>query len=45
MTATEIPDTTNDRVLLFDMDGIIIEGHGTDESVHDGALDDATDPF
>jgi len=43
MTATDIPDTTNDRVLLFDMDGIIIEGHGTDESVHVGALDDAID--
>lgn len=43
MTVTEIPDTPTDRVLLFDMDGIIIEGHGTDESVHDQALDDAID--
>lgn len=36
------PETTDgDRVLLFDMDGVILEGHGTDEIVHDRALDDA----
>lgn len=36
---TESSDTN--RVLLFDMDGIILEGHGTDEVVHERALDDA----
>ena len=30
-----------DRVFLFDMDGIILEGHGPDELVHEQALDDA----
>lgn len=30
-----------DRVMLFDMDGVVLQGHGTDESVHDTALDDA----
>lgn len=29
------------RVVLFDMDGVILEGHGTDSAVHDRALDDA----
>ena len=37
------PDmTTTDRPLvLLDMDGVILEGHGTDPVVHDNALDDA----
>ena len=37
------PETTDERVLLFDMDGVILEGHGTDAVVHDRALDDALD--
>jgi phosphoglycolate phosphatase-like HAD superfamily hydrolase len=28
-------------VLLFDMDGVLLEGRGTDAAVHDRALDDA----
>jgi len=33
---------TADRPLvLLDMDGVILEGHGTDPAVHDRALDDA----
>ena len=35
--------TDGERVLLFDMDGVILEGHGTDAIVHDRALDDALD--
>ena len=31
----------SDRVMLFDMDGVVLQGHGTDSSVHDTALDDA----
>jgi len=31
----------SDRVMLFDMDGVVLQGHGTDESVHDTALNDA----
>ena len=31
----------SDPVLLFDMDGVLLEGRGTDEAVHDRALDDA----
>ncbi|ERH07970.1 MAG: haloacid dehalogenase family protein [Halonotius sp. J07HN4] len=31
----------DERVVLFDMDGVILEGHGTDDAVHDRALDDA----
>jgi len=33
--------TDSDRVVLFDMDGILLEGRGTDEIVHERALDDA----
>lgn len=41
-TETGRTDTTDGgRVLLFDMDGVILEGHGTDAVVHDRALDDA----
>lgn len=29
------------RLVLFDMDGVVLEGHGTDDAVHDRALDDA----
>lgn len=32
---------SSDQLLLFDMDGVILEGHGTDPVVHDHALDDA----
>ncbi|MFW6321554.1 MAG: hypothetical protein ACOC0Z_06845 [Halohasta sp.] len=33
-TDTGRPETTDgDRVLLFDMDGVILEGRGTDEIV------------
>jgi HAD superfamily hydrolase (TIGR01549 family) len=32
---------TDRELLLFDMDGVVIEGHGTDPSVHDRALEDA----
>ncbi|WP_251342149.1 HAD family hydrolase [Haloplanus halophilus] len=28
-------------ILLFDMDGVLVEGRGTDETVHERALDDA----
>lgn len=36
------PHTTDtDRLILFDMDGVLLEGHGTDEIVHKRALDDA----
>jgi len=38
------PDTSDgERVVLFDMDGVILEGHGTDARVHEHALDDALD--
>lgn len=33
----------SDRVVLFDMDGILLEGRGTDPIVHERALDDALD--
>ena len=40
--ATQAPDMTDgDQLLLFDMDGVILEGHGTDPAVHDDALDAA----
>jgi HAD superfamily hydrolase (TIGR01549 family) len=42
-TDTGRPDTDDERALLFDMDGVILEGHGTDAIVHDHALDDALD--
>jgi HAD superfamily hydrolase (TIGR01549 family) len=39
---TETADfSESDHVILFDMDGVILEGHGTDEIVHDQALEDA----
>lgn len=34
-------DDMGRRLLLFDMDGVVIEGHGTDPAVHDHALEDA----
>jgi HAD superfamily hydrolase (TIGR01549 family) len=34
-------NTETDRVVLFDMDGILLEGRGTDGIVHERALDDA----
>jgi len=33
--------TTGNRALLFDMDGVLIEGHGVDDVVHERACDDA----
>lgn len=33
-------DRTNDGVLLFDMDGVILDGWGTDDAVHSRALND-----
>lgn len=41
--ATPATDMTDgdDQLLLFDMDGVVLEGHGTDPAVHDRALDDA----
>ncbi len=42
-TVTEPDRSDADRLILFDMDGIILEGHGTDEIVHEHALDDALD--
>lgn len=35
------PDAAGERVVLFDMDGVLIEGRGTDGIVHELALDDA----
>jgi HAD superfamily hydrolase (TIGR01549 family) len=47
MTVTEpthrepVPDNDgSDRVVLFDMDGVILEGWGTDDIIHSHALDD-----
>ena len=38
---TDAPiDRQNDHVVLFDMDGVILEGRGTDDAVHGRALDD-----
>lgn len=34
-------ETTDGAVVLFDMDGVILEGRGTDEVVHERALTDA----
>lgn len=34
-------DWTDRQLLLFDMDGVVLEGHGTDPAVHDRALEDA----
>ncbi|MFQ3476608.1 HAD family hydrolase [Halonotius sp. F2-221B] len=31
------------QLVLFDMDGVVLEGRGTDDTVHDRALDDAID--
>jgi len=39
-TDTTEADTT-DRALLFDMDGVLVEGRGADDAVHDRARDDA----
>lgn len=36
----ERTDRQTDAVLLFDMDGVILEGWGTDSEVHSHALDD-----
>ncbi|WP_435096170.1 HAD family hydrolase [Halorubrum sp. N11] len=33
-------DRLNDEVVLFDMDGVILNGWGTDDAVHSRALDD-----
>ena len=33
-------DGRNDEVVLFDMDGVILDGWGTDDAVHARALDD-----
>jgi N-acetyl-D-muramate 6-phosphate phosphatase len=42
-TRTTTASTTNDghRAVLFDMDGVILEGYGTDPRVHTHALEDA----
>lgn len=44
MTTRTTTDVRTDRptedVVLFDMDGVILEGHGTDSIVHSRALDD-----
>ncbi|MFC7185439.1 HAD family hydrolase [Halorubrum yunnanense] len=38
---TDAPiDRENDEVVLFDMDGVILDGWGTDDAVHGRALDD-----
>jgi HAD superfamily hydrolase (TIGR01549 family) len=34
-------DDVDRQLLFFDMDGVVIEGHGTDPAVHDRALGDA----
>ncbi|WP_418285958.1 HAD family hydrolase [Halorubrum sp. DTA46] len=39
-TADARIDRPTDDVVLFDMDGVILEGHGTDSIVHSRALDD-----
>ncbi|MFC7138006.1 hypothetical protein ACFQRB_19200 [Halobaculum litoreum] len=40
--AADVPDAEPTyRVVLFDMDGVLVEGRGADASVHDRALDDA----
>lgn len=46
-TAAPHPETTaaDRRLVLFDMDGVVLEGHGTDAVVHDRALDDAIADF
>ncbi|MGM0449020.1 MAG: HAD family hydrolase [Methanobacteriota archaeon] len=33
----------SDRVVLFDMDGVVLDGWGTDDAVHSRALDDVLD--
>lgn len=38
---TAAPVAGDNRVMLLDMDGVVLQGHGTDDSVHDTALDDA----
>lgn len=38
---TSTASATTDRAILFDMDGVIVEGWGTDPSVHTRALEDA----
>lgn len=47
MTTTHDPkrrtDRTNDEVVLFDMDGVILEGWGTESVVHARALEDVLD--
>ena len=37
---TDAPTATPPEVVLFDMDGVILEGRGTDAVVHSRALDD-----
>lgn len=39
-TADTRTDCPRDPIVLFDMDGVILEGHGTDSVVHSRALDD-----
>ena len=36
-------DRRTDEVVLFDMDGVILDGWGTDDAVHSRALDDVLD--
>lgn len=36
---------TDDPPLLFDMDGVLIEGYGTPASIHSAALDDVLDEY
>lgn len=42
-TETDRTESPADRLVLFDMDGVLLEGHGTDAIVHERALDDALD--
>ncbi|MFC4541136.1 HAD family hydrolase [Halosolutus amylolyticus] len=40
MRHSTIGNESNTSAVLFDMDGVILEGHGTDSIVHSRALDD-----
>lgn len=44
-TARVPADGPDDPVLLFDMDGVLIEGRGADDAVHDRACQDALAEF
>ncbi|MGM0398423.1 MAG: HAD family hydrolase [Halobacteriota archaeon] len=44
---TESTGVSNEEtpIILFDMDGVILEGHGTDPAVHQRALEEALEDF